>query len=94
MILNDEHKKVVAGKINQMWKKSKECGICGEEKWSLSDKIFSLSQFGPESQKGKQMYPVVVLTCETCGNTLLFNAMSLGFSFTPNTAENEDKPLN
>ena len=93
MILNEEHKKVVGNKIGQMWKGSKKCSVCEEEKWNLSDKIFSVPQFGPDNQPGKQMYPVIVLTCGNCGNSLFFNAMSLGFSFTPNSAT-EEKPVN
>lgn len=93
MLLNEEHKTVVVNKINQLWKKSKECSVCGEQKWNLSDKIFAVSQFGSESQEGKQMYPAIVLTCGQCGNSLFFNAMSLGFSFTPGKTS-ESKPVN
>ncbi len=81
MILSQEHRAIIASKINKLWKKSKECSVCGEEKWNLSDKIFAISHFGPEDQKNKQLYPVVVLTCANCGNSLFFNAMSLGISF-------------
>ena len=86
MKLTEEHKNVAINKIAQLWKGSKECEICGEEKWSLADNIFSITQFA-STETEKQMYPVVVLTCSNCGNSKFFNAMSLGFSFNKNAKE-------
>lgn len=93
--LNDENKKILANKINKRWKRSKECSVCGEIKWNMSDNVFTLPQVGPGGQAGKKVYPVVVLTCGECGNSLFFNAMSLGISFKTEQAEDgNDKPLN
>lgn len=95
IILDEENKKVLASKIDKKWKKSKECSVCGEMKWSMSDNIFSLPQFGPGGQAGKKVYPAVVLTCGECGNSLFFNAMSLGISFKTTQAEDgNDKTVN
>lgn len=80
MQLNNEMKKAAFGRIGSVWTKEKSCIICGQEKWSMSDKIFSLNQFGV-NQKQNQIIPLIVLICSNCGNTISFNAITLGFKF-------------
>ncbi len=72
----------VANKINQMLTESKKCQVCGNEKWNLQDRISSAPQFGGvENEGARQHYSAVILTCATCGNSLMFNANTLGFAF-------------
>ena len=93
MILTQEHKNVVIAKINQLWTKSRACSICSNEKWNLSDRLFSLPQLGGGTDLEKQHYPAVVLTCQKCGKSLYFNAMTLGFSFNKEGKKEEELPL-
>ncbi|MGF7184417.1 hypothetical protein GGQ84_000500 [Desulfitispora alkaliphila] len=88
MQLTEEQQKIVISKINQIMKSNKKCLICMEEKWTVSDKIYEIGQFGLTGQTNRQMVPVITLTCNSCGNTILLNAMTLGFKF--NKTENKE----
>ncbi len=81
MILTQEERSIVVTEVNQLWKGSKKCSVCGNEKWNLQDKVFSFPQFGIADEKRRQHYPVVIFTCDTCGNSLMFNIITLGFAF-------------
>lgn len=58
------------------------CPMCGGREWSVADKIFELREFnegnlvlgGPNSS----VVPLIPVTCEKCGNTVLINAITAG----------------
>jgi len=53
-----------------------QCPLCGNKHWGISDQIFQAIEF---SYKGilvnGNSYPMVPLTCSTCGNTYFINAL-------------------
>lgn len=87
MQLTEEHQKITMEKINQMWKGSRACSICTAEKWTISDKIFQINQFGAVDKGNNQIIPVITVTCTNCGNIYLFNAFNLGYTFNKKTEE-------
>lgn len=65
--------------LNERWDGQKECPICKKNEWLLSDYLAEVRTFTKGSiLLGAPVYPVVVVTCRVCGNTLLFNAIVLG----------------
>jgi hypothetical protein len=56
------------------------CAVCGHNEWSLTDKVFEIREFfgGSMVIGGGSLAPILMVTCQHCGNTLLFNAIQLG----------------
>ena len=64
--------------LNKMWQ-DKQCPICKNNNWAVGDKLAELREFHQGGLTiGGQVYPLVTLTCNVCGYTLLFNAMRAG----------------
>jgi hypothetical protein len=63
--------------INKNWKGPKVCPICQNNKWNIAEKAVELREFlaGSINIGGGTIYPLVTMTCEVCGHTLLFNAV-------------------
>ena len=67
--------------IHSHWK-NQTCPMCGGRTWNVSDKVFELREFndgnfvlgGPNSS----IVPLIAVTCDKCGNTVLINALSTG----------------
>ena len=67
--------------IEENWVGEKSCAICGNTGWFMGDAIGEMRQINPGSRwmpNTGPSYPVIVLSCENCGYTLLFNAIVLG----------------
>lgn len=60
--------------IGEKWG-GRPCPYCGEVKWIASDKIFELREYkdGNIVVGGTLIQPVVPITCNNCGNTVLIN---------------------
>lgn len=56
------------------------CSVCGTKKWKLNPTLFEMRSFesGELLLSGVVLVPFVILGCEHCGNTLLFNAIKFG----------------
>jgi len=66
--------------LNDKWKEHK-CGVCGHFSWDVTNKLFQLSEFNKSHVLvgGKKSYvPLIPVTCDNCGNTLLLSAMIAG----------------
>lgn len=64
--------------LNNKWGK-KICPMCGQNVWSVQDKCYELRQFNREGfMVGGPIVPVVPISCQNCGNTLLINALIAG----------------
>lgn len=66
------------------------CPVCGQRHWNILNTIIEAREFqngnliiGGESA----LVPYVSLSCERCGNTLLFNAIQLGIVQQSNSEE-------
>jgi hypothetical protein len=69
----------IAKFLNEKWKGQKLCPVCQSNKWGVSDKPVELREFTPGAfVVGGPVYPLVSVTCNVCGHTLLFNAIVMG----------------
>ena len=65
--------------LDEHWKGRKTCPICSNAQWMTDDIIGKVEQFHPEGKLvADSAYPLVVITCVTCGYSLLFNAAVIG----------------
>src|SRR5262245_52443943 len=62
--------------VDELWRAEKVCPICRSNRWTISDDAAELRVLhGGNLVVGGPVYPLVVVTCGVCGNTLLFNAI-------------------
>lgn len=56
------------------------CPMCGSGPWNVQDEAFELRAFqgGNLVLGAGPLVPVVVVTCQNCGNTMLVNAIVSG----------------
>ncbi|MDE2781264.1 MAG: hypothetical protein OXI91_16540 [Chloroflexota bacterium] len=67
--------------IEENWVGQKECAICGNSGWFMGEVVGEMKQMNSKSKwipNTGPSYPMIVLSCENCGYTLLFNAIVLG----------------
>lgn len=61
--------------IDEHWTGQKECPICKNTGWFVGDVIGEIRQMGRDQRfVASSFFPVIVLSCKTCGYSLLFNA--------------------
>lgn len=80
MELSPEQLNQVIGYLKK-WKNA-QCSICGFDDWAVASTVFVL----PEYMGSKALsyttiqaaFPVIPLTCKTCGNVLLVSAIAAG----------------
>lgn len=80
MKLTPDQQKELIGKLNSLWKNQKICQVCQNNNWSVSDIVFELREYhgGGMVISGSGILPLISITCQNCGQTILMNAMSLG----------------
>lgn len=55
------------------------CPWCREIKWSIMDDVVEIRPFsGGSLNIGVAVYPCVMLLCNVCGYSMLFNAIQVG----------------
>ena len=61
--------------------KNPECYWCGETEWEHSSGLVHVEEFCPElrDRSNRHTYPMLIMGCKSCGNTLFFNASALDF---------------
>ena len=65
--------------LDQHWKGTHKCPICTNDNWTVSDDLVEVGLFkGGALVVGGALFPFMVVTCNTCGHTLLFNAIKAG----------------
>ena len=67
--------------IEENWVGEKDCAICGNSGWLMGEAVGEMKHLNPSSRwmpNFGSSYPLIVLSCENCGYTLLFNAIVLG----------------
>lgn len=78
MLLTEQKKQQTLEKLKDMWPPGKRiCYVCGNNKFEVTDNIFQVSQYSRRVLVGGPVIPLIVITCTKCGNTLLFNALTL-----------------
>jgi predicted nucleic-acid-binding Zn-ribbon protein len=65
--------------LKTKWRGQK-CPMCGTGNWNVSDKVFELREFhdGNVVIGNGPIVPIVPVTCDNCGNTVLVNAIVSG----------------
>lgn len=65
--------------LEQKWPEYKRvCEVCGNNHWTLApDLVMPIPFMGAGMTFGGNSYPHVLLTCISCGNAKLFNAVAL-----------------
>ena len=66
--------------LSEKWKKPVSCAVCGENKWTISESVHELREFHGGSMVigGSALIPLVPITCNNCGNTVLLNPLIAG----------------
>jgi len=62
--------------LTKKWK-TKECSMCGDKAWHFGKNVFELRKYerGGMVFGGVPIIPVIPVTCNNCGNTVLVNAL-------------------
>jgi hypothetical protein len=69
--------------IGQKWD-GRSCPMCGSGPWSVQDKVFQLTEFSDGNMViGGPVIPVVPVTCNNCGYTVVVSAILAGAISTP-----------
>lgn len=67
--------------LNNKWHGTR-CPLCGEENWSVTDKVFELREFNDENfalgGPSGAITPVIPVICANCGNTVFINVLVTG----------------
>jgi predicted nucleic-acid-binding Zn-ribbon protein len=58
----------------------RSCNVCGGRNWELKSEvsIYPMLDLQYKMPIEGRFYPVVLVTCSSCGNTLVFDAQKLG----------------
>ena len=61
--------------LHDKWQ-GRTCPMCGVARWNVSDTIYELREFNQGNFViGGPITPIVPVTCDNCGNTVLINAI-------------------
>lgn len=91
MRLSQQQMNVVLMKFKTMFTEKNACPMCKKDSWSISDRFYEMKEFGLNENGTQQTSPFIIMSCKTCGHSRFFNALILGFEFTPKVDEHEDK---
>jgi len=81
MKLSESQREQVQSKLQELVGKAPKCSVCDLSQWVVSDTVFELREFqGGSLMLGGDaiILPVISMTCSNCGNTIFFNAITLG----------------
>jgi predicted nucleic-acid-binding Zn-ribbon protein len=65
-------------KFAEFWKSPVYCPICKSREWHFGEDIVHLFHLHVLEEERPGAYPSIVVICNTCGYTMLFNAKKLG----------------
>lgn len=65
--------------LNKKWG-NRPCPMCGSNSWNVSDTVYEMREFhGGNLVLGTgPIYPVVPVSCNNCGNSVMVNALLSG----------------
>ena len=64
--------------LTEKWK-GRSCPLCGTGNWNVQDMVFQLTAFSEGNMiLGGPLIPVIPVSCDNCGNTILVNAIVAG----------------
>lgn len=78
MELKSEQIKKAEEKLSKLLS-GQRCLVCQGNEWILSDRLYELREFsgGGITLGQSSVFPVILVICKNCGNTLMFNAIQL-----------------
>ncbi|NBO53119.1 MAG: hypothetical protein EBU84_00680 [Actinobacteria bacterium] len=79
MTLTDSQRKLLIKKIHEVWTGDRPCPICSKvTSWGISN-ISQMTEYnGGNYCPGALVCPLIRVTCDRCGYTILFSAIALG----------------
>ncbi len=80
MEINISQKEEIVRTLHDLW--DSKCPLCNKNDWNFPNSLFELREFqGGNLMVGKSyLIPLIPITCNVCGNTVLLNAIKLGVS--------------
>ena len=76
--LTRQQKDLVSDWLNPRWL-TKKCPVCSHNNWVIADHlVHGLTYSGGGVTIGGPLYPLVLLICQNCAHTLVFNAVVMG----------------
>jgi len=92
MKLSPNQHSQITDHIQENWKAPVACPVCKSNDWSISDYVYELREFhGGNFVIGGSsggIVPLVPVSCNHCGNTVLFNPLIVGIDLSE--AENAE----
>ena len=67
--------------VTSKWQPPAACPVCRSNNWNVSREVYELREFHGGSMvigSDSAVAPICPVTCGTCGNTVLFNALLAG----------------
>jgi len=78
--------------LNKHWNTPKSCPICKNNNWGASDSVLEVREFHQGYLVyGRPVYPLFLVTCNTCGYTMFFNALVADFTLEQTTVDETKK---
>jgi predicted nucleic-acid-binding Zn-ribbon protein len=65
-------------KFDEFWEGPVKCPVCNTYAWHFGEDLVHLFHFNVFGEQEASGYPSVVVICNKCGYTMLFNARKLG----------------
>ena len=68
------------------------CPMCGSNSWYVADKVYELREFhnGNLMVGGVPIFPVIPVTCNNCGNSVMVSALMAEAIDRPNVELNKE----
>ena len=91
MKLDEKQRDKLVKFLQEKWKPPASCTVCRSNTWDVSKEIYELREFqgGGLVVGPGPIVPVVPVTCTTCGNTVLLNALVAGIELKGEPQKNE-----
>ena len=85
MIKDEERQKKIIEHLSKKWN-GQACTMCKTGNWSVSDTIFELREYNDGNMVigNVPIFPVIPITCDNCGNSLMINAIVAGIDLKQN----------
>lgn len=77
MKLTESQKEQFKKEFDEFIAEGKNCPICNNNHWEISDRIFELSEFFLPGKRtiDRKKYLVIPINCSKCGNTIFINIL-------------------
>lgn len=79
-LITENNKKKITDWLEKNWpSESRQCPICGHSKWEVTtDVVTMIPMRHPTSLNIGTVYPHIMVMCDRCSYTHLFNAVKIG----------------